>query len=155
PPPPVVVVTRPAKVVQNYVVFGYDLRDPQVKPGAESDPRVHVIPQYRDSFVAPGGTPVWHPMTEAQDRASEGTRALPLGSHTFVWNTLVDVPYFQGAKVVRVLAEYEDTEGIHRKWQSRETTFTLDNRLGATVFGADVGPENDVDTFPIDLRGDA
>jgi hypothetical protein len=154
PPPPRIEVARPTSA-SNYVSISYDLRDPQVRssdpqrPGGASDPRVHVTPQFR----AKGGTE-WFDMTEADVAQSQGTRALPLGQHLFVWNTVVDLGPLTGPIVIRLSARYEDAEGISRRFRTREVEFVVDNRLASTVFGGDAAPSSDVDSFPVDVRPD-
>lgn len=160
PPPPSVVVTAPAagEEASNYVAFTYVLRDPQVREGdtgrggGADDPRVRVRPQW--SFAADPDT--WFDMTEAEVPETDGTRTLPLGEHTFVWNTLPDLGGRQGRLRVRVRveAEYEESAGIARRFRTRETAFQVDTRLCGTVFGEEVQPPVDIDTFPVDLRPD-
>ena len=172
PPPPRVDLTAPAAdPASNYVTFLYVLNDKQVKgdelrAGGEDDPRVRVYPEYAVEFVASldgSGRPVtefseWSPMTGAGIVGSDGTRALPLGDNTFVWNTFVDLPTIlpplTGRVRARLRAEYEPTAAINRKFDFREVTFDLDNRLAGTIFGGDVVTSSDVDTFPVDLRPD-
>ena len=154
PPPPVVVAVPQGQSASNYVTFQFILRDPQVRedegrPGGARDPRVRVEPQ----FQLPGSE-TWFDMTEAALAGSDGTRALPLGQHTFVWNTLIDLGDYSGEVRVRVLAEYEESSGIRRRFRTREVRFRIDNRLAATLFGRDVHPPLDVDTFPVDMRPD-
>jgi hypothetical protein len=169
PAPPTASVVAPGgDAASNLVAFQYLLRDPQVKgspdPGAPppapgepapigTDPRVRIEAQYARLPAAPGAED-WRTMTEARVRASEGTRALALGQHTFVWNALVDLAGFTGRVRVRVVATYEDSAGIRRTFKTRDAVFVIDNRLAATIFGADVQPANDVDTFPVDMRPD-
>jgi hypothetical protein len=153
PPPPRVELTKPPEA-SNFVTLSYELRDPQVKPndqrpGGDSDPRVRVFPQFRSKTGV-----TWFDMTEAQVAESQGTRALPLGQHVFVWNTVVDLGPLTGPIVIRVQARYEDAEGIKRKFRAREVEFQVDNRLAATILGPGIGRASDVDTFPVDMRPD-
>jgi hypothetical protein len=153
PPPPRVELARPSAAA-NFVALSYDLRDPQVKPnaqrpGGDADPRVHVFPQFRSKTGV-----TWFDMTEAQVAETQGTRALPLGQHVFVWNTMVDLGPLTGPVVIRVTARYEDAEGIARTFRTREVEVEVDNRLASTVLGPGVGRTSDVDTFPVDMRPD-
>lgn len=158
PPPPSVVVASPAgQAASNLVAFTYVLRDPQVRedsgrPGGADDPRVRITAQWEDAD-APD---VWNDMTEAEVRETDGRRGLSLGQHTFVWNTLPDLGGRQGRfRVrVRVVADYEETAGIRRRFRTREVPFTIDARWAGTVFGAQVQPPDDLDTFPVDVRPD-
>ncbi len=161
PRPPDVTLTTPSEdPSSSYVSFQFVLRDPQVKrgdtqrDGGENDPRVRVFPEYQ--FVVEPGTPpgAWLPMTGAEIVGSDGTRALTLGDHTFVWNTLVDLPNFSGGIRARLRAEYEPTAGFNRKFRVREVQFRMDNRLAGTIFGGDVVVRTDVDTFPVDVVAD-
>jgi hypothetical protein len=178
PDPPRVDLTAPAAdPTSSYVTFLYVLADKQVKPlkddagnvirpGGEDDPRIEVFPEYSlESVVGvgAGGRAItefgpWLPMTGSDVVGSDGTRALALGDHTFVWNTLVDVPAIvppmTGRVRARLRAEYEPTAGLNRKFRVREVTFSLDNRLAASIFGGDIVERSDVDTFPVDLRPD-
>ncbi len=172
PPAPRVDLTAPAAdPSSSYVTFLFVLNDKQVKgsaenPGGEDDPRVRVFPEYAVEVVTAidgSGRAVtefgdWLPMTGAQIVGSDGTRALALGDHTFVWNTLVDLPAvlppLTGRVRARLRAEYEPTAGIGRRFKVREVTFRLDNRLAGTIFGGEVTKRSDVDTFPVDLRRD-
>ena len=113
-------------------------------------PRIRITPQYR--FDA--DDPAWFDMTEAPVGASEGTRALPLGPHVFVWNSIVDAGGHQGTVYVRIVAAYEATETIRRRFRTRELAMTIDNRLAATVAGLGAEPPSDVSTTPVDLRPD-
>ena len=166
PPPPTVSVIAPSGPgTSNLVSFVFDLRDPQVKtpepggpgtpgqPPLDRGPRVQVEPQFALLPAAPGEE-VWTTMTEALVPQSEGRRALSLGQHTFVWNSVVDLGGFTGRVRVRVLASYEDTEGIQRSFKIRDAVFDVDNRLAGTIAGAEAQAPEDVDTFPVDVRPD-
>jgi sugar lactone lactonase YvrE len=120
----------------------------------KSDLRIRIDPQYS---VDDGVT--FHPMTEAQlaKEDTEGTRDLLLSAdHKFTWNTLVDLgnPVAPGTVKFRIGAQYEDAEGIKRKFATATGTVSVDNRLASTIVGAGARPDSDVDTFPQDLRGD-
>ena len=173
PPPPTVTVVAPAeRAVGDLVTFSFVLKDDRVKPetnegrpgrpGGADDPRVRVRAQWEDPN-APG---TWYDMSEADLPQSEGTRTLSLGQHSFVWNTLPDLggvtvqnprtgdeaPRFRVR--VRVLAEYEETAGLNRKFRSRDAVFTIDNRFTGTILGDLVEPGTDIDSVPVALRAD-
>lgn len=157
PPPSVVVAVSGGESVANLVPVSYVLRDPQVRTregerqGGDDDPRVRVTPQWEDP-AAPG---VWNDMTEADVAGSQGRRALALGPHTFVWNTVLDLGAFPVRRRlnVRVLAEYEETSGIRRRFRTRPTPIQVDMRLAGTLAGGpDAEPRDDLDTFPVDVR---
>jgi hypothetical protein len=94
-------------------------------------------------------------MTEASVAESEGTRGLTLSEeHTFVWNAFLDLGAAVDDVRYRFEAEYEDAEGIRRKFVAYEGFLHVDGRLAATVFGANVRDDSDVDTFPVDIRPD-
>jgi sugar lactone lactonase YvrE len=166
PPPNVTVAAPPGQANANLVRFQYVLRDPQVTPirdengqivdpGGVDDPRVRIRAEWQ--IAEPGiDTEVWFEMSEAVVPESDGTRALSLGQHSFVWNTLPDLAGYVGRFRVRirVTAEYEETAGFRRTFRTRPATMTIDNRLAGTVFGVEVQPPSDVDTFPVDLRPD-
>ncbi len=155
PRPPEVTVAAPAAdPASNYVTIPFVLRDPQVdraeeRDGGIIDPRVQVFAEYQ---VA--GDPRWLPMTDSRIVGSDGTRTLSLGDHTFVWNTLVDLPAYTGRVRVRIRAEYELSAPFRRRFRVREIEFRVDNRLVGTIFGGDVTPTPDIDTFPVDVRAD-
>jgi len=162
PRPPDVTLTAPSDdPASSYVSFQFVLRDPRVKKrsptdrdGGEDDPRVRVFPEFQLA-TAPGTPPgPWMPMTGAEIVGSDGIRALTLGDHTFVWNTLVDLPNFSGNVRARLRAEYEPTAGFNRKFRLREVQFRMDNRLAGTIFGGDIVVRTDVDTFPVDVIAD-
>ncbi len=152
PPPPFVTVQVPSDdPASNLISIQFELRDPQVKEaegrdGGADDPRIRIFAEYRIPRFSR-----WIPMTESPIQTSEGQRALSLGQHVFVWNTIVDLPEYSGPIQVRVRAEYEPTAGIRRRFRIREQTFTMDNRRAATLFGGEITPRADVDTFPVDL----
>lgn len=165
PPPPTSTVTVPTGTsVANLVPFAFQLRDPQVKgskqrPGGDDDPRTEVVLEWqRIDPDRPDLEFPWLPMTEATVEspagASEGTRGLALGQHTFVWNTIPDLGSYRGRVNVRVRAEYEEASGIDRTFRSRPAVFTIDNRLCATLLGEEVQPPSDVETLPVDLVPD-
>jgi hypothetical protein len=149
PPPPAVFVSLPGgEVNANLVPFIVRLNDERLD-GKDRDPRVRITP----TFATTGGE--FRPMTEAGVATSEGTRGLTLsGEHMFVWNAFVDLGATIGEVRFRFEAAYEDAEGISRKFVSYEGRMSVDGRLAATVFGADVRDDSDVDTFPIDIRPD-
>src|SRR5204862_974839 len=97
-------------------------------PPVGTGPRVRVEPQF--ALPAAPGAEVWLDMTQA-DVCQAGTRALTLGQHTFVWNTVVDLGDFTGKILVRVLASYEPTESIQRTFRVRSAELTIDNRRTA------------------------
>lgn len=148
PPPPSIGVSLPnGEVGSNLVPFKIHLADPRIS--GDRDPRVRLTP----TFATTGGE--FRPMTEAAVAESEGTRGLTLsGEHTFVWNAFIDLGAAVGDVRFRFEAEYEDAEGIRRKFVAFEGRLHVDGRLAATVFGADVRDDSDVDTFPIDIRPD-
>ncbi|MCG3134820.1 MAG: hypothetical protein HMLKMBBP_02202 [Planctomycetes bacterium] len=162
PPPPFVEIGPPSSVPAfGDVTFTVNLRDPQVKPlpGAPGDapdprgpddPRVRIAVEYDDPRLVGDQ---WSPVTEAEIGNSEGTRALSLGRHFFVWNSFADLGSYQGRVRVRVTAAYEDAAGIRgRRWRPRTETFVFDNQVCDTVFGGDAVIGNDVDTLPVDIR---
>lgn len=158
--PTAVVNPLRGRAPEPFIPIDYLLRDPFVRggtedrtEGGEDDPRVAVRPQFR---LRTNGAPVgdWRDMTEAQFADTEGTRGLPLGVHRFLWNSLIDTGAFRGLVDVRVLAEYEPTAGIGRRFKSSEEFVEVDNRVASTVFGGDVRPGADLDTFPVDIRVD-
>lgn len=164
PPPPQVVVFAPSDpVVSNLVRFSYLLSDDQVRresaqgrPGGADDPRVRIRAQWQVVPREGDPEPPWLEMSAAEVPQSDGTRTLPLGQHTFVWNTLPDLGGAQGRFRIRarVLAEYEESSGLRRRFRSRDAVFQFDARLAGTVLGADVQPPSDLDTFPTDVRPD-
>ncbi|MCE9638488.1 MAG: hypothetical protein K8T90_22535 [Planctomycetes bacterium] len=163
PPPQVIVASPTDPAVSNLVTFSYVLRDDQVKreskdgpAGGADDPRVRIHAQWQSAPPPVGAEDTWFEMSRAEETQGDGVRALSLGQHTFVWNTLPDLGGAQARfKVhVRVLAEYEETAGLKRRFRSRVEEFTIDNRYAGTILGADVQPPTDVDTFPVDLRPD-
>lgn len=149
PPAPTINVSLPGgDDASNLVAFRVRLEDQRIDTD-ERDPRVLLVPEF-----AIGSGP-FRPMTEAVVASSEGTRSLTLsGEHTFVWNTLVDLGAYTGPVSFRFAAEYEEAEGIRRRFRPFSGRFRLDNRLGATVLGVDVREDSDLDTFPVDLRPD-
>jgi sugar lactone lactonase YvrE len=154
PPPPSMTVTLPGGPKgANFVSFIVHFADPRVT-NPKSDLRVRIDPEW-----SLDGGATFHPMTEAQlsQEETEGTRDLVLSAdHKFAWNTLVDLgnPAAPGTVKFRFGAQYEDAEGIKRKFVAFEGTLSIDNRLAATIVGADARPDSDVDTFPQDLRAD-
>jgi hypothetical protein len=149
PPPPSVFVSLPGGATgANLIPFQVRLTDERIKDGGR-DPRVRITP----TFARTGGE--FRPMTEAAVAQSEGTRGLTLSEpHTFVWNAFIDAGSAVDDVSFRFDAEYEDAEGIRRKFVAFEGRLRIDGRLAATVFGADVRDDSDVDTFPIDIRPD-
>jgi len=149
PPPATVTLTVPRDSgASGYVELSYLIADRTVKGLA--DPRVRILPEYRLQTSAS-----WLPMSEAPIAPGEGTRALSLGQHAFIWNTLIDIGGgISGRIAVRIGAEYEDSEGRGRRWRSNEAELSVDNRLAATVFGGEVGPAPGAITRPVDMRAD-
>jgi NHL repeat-containing protein len=149
PPAPAVFVSLPdGPEGSNLVPFKVRLTDARLA-GSDRNPRVRITP----TFAPTGGE--FRPMTEAAVAQSEGTRGLTLvDEHTFVWNAFVDLGAAVGDVRFRFEAAYEDAEGITRKFVAYEDRLHVDGRLAATVFGADVRDDSDVDTFPIDIRPD-
>ncbi len=97
------------------------------------------------------GSEIWRDMTESRITDSDGTRNLTLASHVFVWNTVIDLGGLIARVRVRIRAEDEPAAGINRRFRTKEIEFIIDNRLASTIFGDDVVPRSDVDTFPVDL----
>lgn len=173
-PPIVSVAPLTAPNLSNYITIAYSLRDPRIKPDDDDkdDLRVAVRPQFRilpDRGPPPPGDDGWMAMTEGDlagpdgDPLSDGTRGVALGDRTFVWNSALDlaprvVPALDlqvDAPIrvqVRVLADYEPTAGVSRRFRIRGTEFEVDNRLAGTLFGGENVAPTDVDTFPVDLR---
>lgn len=162
--------------IANFVTLSYTLGDPRVKVDSEDrdDLRIAVRPQFRvlpDRGPPPDDEDGWIDMTEGDlagpdgEPLSDGLRGVPLGDHSFVWNSAIDL----GPRVVpalaqdvsaaiwvqvRILAEYEPTAGVTRRFRIRGTSFRVDNRLAGTLFGGETSPPTDVDTFPVDIRPD-
>lgn len=155
PPPPTVSVSLPdGDLGANLVSFNVRLADPRIDT-SKRDPRVRIFAEFQplNGIGEPVGD--FQPMTEARIAASEGTRDLELSTeHSFVWNSIVDVGAYIGPVRFRFSAQYEDAEGIKRRFIAFTGDVRLDNRLAGTLLGGRARADSDLDTFPIDLRPD-
>lgn len=138
-------------LVSNLVSLRIELIDPlHPEDGSRAPPdtRIRIFPEFESGET-------WYPMTPASHPENEGSRGLALGSHTFVWNSLVDITTEKPFESkLRVRAEYEATTPDSRSFRPGELSVRIDQRLGATLLGGPLDRDAGVETVPVDLRGE-